>query len=655
MDNAVMRCDRCFDDATDTANAMVNPFLRRATEYVRDDSSFLSIVSPAPLTTFLAKSPHKEEMFEVPVRIIGEPGSGKTMLARLAEFNMVEAIVDDLSSVTNRELASALADAGFLTDGRPAVAAVRVPMESDYRDFWELPYEAGVKTKLSLRLVQARAMLGLLRNLTTNGGRQLGDVRFVARDAAEAHIEQIGGLEGQGIRARALEVQKSIYSIAAGLRPPSIEDLPSAATSPYQPFEAITNVEIVWQGERISLSPLVMLDDVHALHPLQRDEILAALSRREIRFGRWLMMRLDALAPGAVLAVPGHQETHNLSTGRDFIDIRMQGVAERGFERRQFRTMAVDMANRYLPLVQTLSGRNVTDFPSLLPNKPPSLAPSRLKDLAAAVDKDQRKLGISANRREEISKLVGGYLTGTESYDKGEEVRLAMMRILLHRYANRVQHIAPLLFEALDPEPKSPLKANSGVAEGARLHLHHSHKRAMHYGINDLCDASNQNAELFLQFAGALVARMETRAIRNQSPSLTAATQETTLVEKAQAIMDGWSFAFAGQVRRLVSAIAEECLEVSLLPNARLGAGANAIGVPEHEVKELLTQDGQVALVLKHALANGAINVLRGYGQGSKSWCLIELAGTVCLAYGLTFKKGGFLEKRISYLEELVS
>ena len=119
---------------------MANPFLRRATEYVRDDASFLAIVSPAPLTTFLAKSQHKDEMFELPVRIIGEPGSGKTMLAKLAEFRMVDAIARDLSSSTNRDLAGALGDVGFLVGGVPHVAAVREPMESDYRDFWDLPY-----------------------------------------------------------------------------------------------------------------------------------------------------------------------------------------------------------------------------------------------------------------------------------------------------------------------------------------------------------------------------------------------------------------------------------------------------------------------------------------------------------------------------------
>lgn len=632
---------------------MANPFLRRATEYVRDDTSFLAIVSPAPLTTFLARSPHKDEMFELPVRIIGEPGSGKTMLAKLAEFRMVDAIARDLSSSTNRDLAGALGAAGFLINGVPQVAAVREPMESDYRDFWELPYHEAVKTKLAFWFAQARSILGLIRNLTANRRRGLSDIRFVARDASEAQVEQIGGLDPDGIRERALEVQKAIYSVVAGLRPPSLEQLPSAAISPYNPFEAISQVEIEWNRETIALNPLVMFDDVHALHPEQRNGLFAALVRREIRFGRWLMMRLDALSPGAVLGQPGAQETHNLATGRDFVEIRMQGTDARGTERRQFRTMALDMASRYLPSVQVLKNRGATDFQALLSGEAGTLTPGRVKELAGLADKDQRRLGITDARRRELEGMVDEYLSGSASRDRSDELRISMTRILMNRYANRTQHLTPSLFETFDPAPKTPIKVNAGVVDGARLHLHHAYKRPLHFGVEDLCDASNENAEMFLQFAGALVARMETRAIRNQSPALTAAMQESALVEKATAIMEGWSFAYAARIRRMVQAIAKECVEVSLSPNARLGAGANAIAIPEAEMRQLLSEEDDLALLLKHALANGTIVVTRDYGQGGKSWCLIELSGTVCIAHGLTFKRGGFLEKRLSYLREV--
>jgi len=630
---------------------MANPFLRRATEYVRDDTSFLEIVSPAPLTTFLAKSAHKDEMFEKPVRIIGEPGSGKTMLAKVAEFRMVEAIARDLSNPINRDLAAALGETGFLRGGRPHVAAVREPMESDYRDFWELPYEEVVKTKLAFWFAQARSILGLIRNLSANRTRGLSDIRFVARDASEPKVEQIGGLDTAAIRERALEVQKAIYSVVAGLRPPAIKNLPPAATSPYSPFEAISHVEIEWKGETIALTPLVMFDDVHALHPVQGAALFSTLARREIHFGRWLMMRLDALSPGAVLAQPGAQETHNLINGRDYVDIRMQGTFRRGTERRQFRAMALDMANRYLPSVQALKNRN--DFRSLLHSEVGTMSTGRVKDLAGVVGKDQRSLQITDARRQMLERLIDEHLSGAASPDTSKEVRLAMTRILMHRYANRTQNQTLSLFESIDPDPTIPIKVNAGVLEGARLYLHHAYKRPLHFGVDDLCDASNENAEVFLQFAGALVARMETRAIRNQSPVLTAAMQESALAEKARAVMSGWSFAYAARVRRMVDTIAKECIEVSRSPNARLGAGANAIGIPEAEMVQLLTEEDDLALVLKHALANGTIVVIRNYGQGGKLWCLIELSGTACIAHGLTLKRGGFLEKRLKYLREV--
>lgn len=632
---------------------MANPFLRRATEYVRDDASFLSIVSPSPLTTFLAKNKHKDDMFEVPVRIIGSPGSGKTMLATLAEFKMVEAILKDRTNATNRTLAAALAEAGFLRDARPHVAAVRVPMESEYREFWELPYEPAVKTKLAFWLVQARAMLGLIRNLTANRTRDLDGITFVPRADYDAHLEQIGGLTATGVRDRALAVQRAIYSIGAGLRPPKLADLPEDATAPYAPFDAIQRIRIEWEGNPIEVTPLVMLDDVHALHHDQLEEMFETLSHREMRFGRWMMMRLDALSPGAVLRSPGAQPSHGRSQGRDFVDIRMQIVEDgkKDTARRQFRIMAKDMAKRYLPLVEALRNRGATDIERLLPSEPPNITPAQLRSLAEKIAREQVKHGVADTRREEIDAIVADYLKRSRSYDNSPELALAMVRILIHRYAVRIARSAPSLFEDFDPDPKTPLKADSDVAHGARLHLYHELGRPFHFGVDDVCDASNENAEIFLQFAGALVANIETRAIRNEDLPLPAKTQQRILASKARSIMDGWAFPYAARVRNLVDQIAKDCLAESLLPNAPLGAGANAIGILEEEMQEL-SLDDELGAVLKHAIANGAITIERDYGQGGKLWALIELTGTVSLVHGLTYNRGGFLEKRVSYLRE---
>lgn len=628
---------------------MTNPFLRRATEYIRDDSAFLAIVSPEPLTAFVAKHKKRALLFDHPVRVIGTPGSGKTMMASLVEFRLLESILRDQSSENNRSLASVLASCGFTENERPRIAAVRIPMESEYRDFWELPYEPAVKTKLVLALIQARTILALVRNLTANRRRRLNEIKFIPRDGAGAQLEQIGGANAEDVVARARNVERAVYSIGASLLPPSLDNIAVEAREPYQPFEAIQEIEINWDGSPCRLRPLTILDDVHTLHPEQFDALFRALARREIRFARWMMMRMDALSPNAVFRSADADALPGLKVERDYLDIFMQSDSVRLDERRQFRKMAVDMADRYLRLVQPLRDRNYNRFRDLLGEEPPRLSASQLTELRALVDREQRKLQISPDRRGKIEQAVERYVKGAKSIDLGADVQLVMTRVLLNRYAIRTSGQTGNLF-ADDPEPRQPLRVKSTIADAGRLMLNEMYKRPFHFGLDDLCDASNENAEVFLQLAGALVERMETKAIRNQDPALTPAQQQSALRDKSGQMIDSWGFPFARKVRALIERIADDCRAISIEPNAPLGAGANAIAILETEMTELLASESEVALVLKFAIAYGALVAIRDYGQGGKIWCLLELSGPVCLANGLTLNRGGFLERSVAEL-----
>jgi hypothetical protein len=628
---------------------MSNPFLRRATEYIRDDSAFLAIVSPEPLTAFVAKHKKRSLLFEQAVRVIGTPGSGKTMMASLIEFRLVEGVLRDQNNENNRLLARAFAASGFASDQMPTVAAVRIPMESEYRDFWELPYDPAIKTKLILSLIQARTMLALVRNLVANGRRKPDTVRFVARDGAGAQLEQIGGTGALQVLERARAVERAVYSIGASLVPPAIADIPPEARDPYQPFEAILEIEIDWNGSPLRLRPMVILDDVHTLHPAQFEALFRMLARREIRFARWMMMRMDALSPNAIFRSAEEDALPGLKRDRDYIDIFMQSDG-RTDDRRQFRRMATDMADRYLRLVEPLRDRQYEHFRDLLKEEPPALTKGQLSELKSLVDRDQKRLDIPASRRRKIEETVSRYVKGAKSFDLGPDVILVMIRILMHRYDIRTVGQTRSLFPDQDPEPKQALIAKSSVADAARLLLHQLYGRPFHFGLEDLCDASNENAEIFLQLAGALVGRMETKAIRNEDPALTPAMQQSALTDKARDIIDAWAFPFSRAVQDLIDRIAMDCIKVSGEANASLGAGANAIAVPESEMKDLLSSGSELALVLKYAIAYAAIVAVRDYGQGGKSWCLLELSGPVCLKYGLTLKRGGFLERRVSDL-----
>src|SRR3546814_12715124 len=102
-------------------------------------------------------------------------------------------------------------------------------------------------------------------------------------------------------------------------------------------------------GAPLLLKPVAILDDVHALHPDQFEQIFTALARREIKFGRWLMMRLDALSPSAVFRSAASLATHNIKPERDFIDVTMQGAATRANTRNRIRELAAKMAHPHPP------------------------------------------------------------------------------------------------------------------------------------------------------------------------------------------------------------------------------------------------------------------------------------------------------------------
>jgi hypothetical protein len=431
--------------------------------------------------------------------------------------------------------------------------------------------------------------------------------------------------------------------------PPVKADNPVDARDPYQPFEAILEVEIDWNGSPLRLRPMVILDDVHTLHPVQFEALFRTLARREIRFARWMMMRMDALSPSAIFRSADEDALPGLKRDRDYIDIFMQSDG-RTDDRRQFRKMATDMADRYLRLVEPLRDRQYERFRDLLKEESPTLTAGQLAELKAMIDREQKRLEIPPGRRRKIEEIVARYVKGAKSADFAPEVALVMVRVLMNRYAVRTAGQTRSLFPEQDPEPKQALIAKSSVADAARIMLHQLYRRPLHFGLEDLCDASNENAEIFLQLAGALVARMETKAIRNEDPALTPAMQQSALADKAREIVAAWAFPFSRVIRDLVDRIAKDCIEVSGEANASLGAGANAIAVPESEMKELLGSGSELAYALKYAIAYAAIVAVRDYGQGGKSWCLLELSGPACLKYGLTLKRGGFLERHVSDL-----
>jgi hypothetical protein len=128
---------------------MDNPFTKRATEFLRDEEAFLAIVSPEPVTLFLKKPAQSGSLYDRLVLLRGTPGSGKTTLARLFEYPSLSALLRNRGLSTYDDLVAALVDCRAIVNEQPTCIGCRLPMESEYREFWELPYGDSLKLGLT--------------------------------------------------------------------------------------------------------------------------------------------------------------------------------------------------------------------------------------------------------------------------------------------------------------------------------------------------------------------------------------------------------------------------------------------------------------------------------------------------------------------------
>jgi hypothetical protein len=135
---------------------------------------------------------------------------------------------------------------------------------------------------------------------------------------------------------------------------------------------------------------------------------------------------------------------------------------------------------------------------------------------------------------------------------------------------------------------------------------------------------------------------------------LSSAIQHQLLTEKATEILADWEFPQHALVRRLAEGMSKQCVEKSLEPNASLGPGASAFGIPQEEFDEIPHKHPDLARVLQFGVAYNSFILVPNYKTKKKLWCLVELGGTLLIRYGLTLRRGGFLERRSEDLLRLI-
>jgi hypothetical protein len=634
---------------------MANFFTTRATEQVKLNEAFLGIVTPDPIACFLQPAAGDDGLYRRLIHIQGPPGSGKTTIARLFEFSTLATLMQATNNVSQSpksgsysELVGPMSKCGALADGAIRVLGCRLPMESDYRELWQLPYQEGIRNDLLFRLIQARAILAWFNQLGRSGIAP-ADVSIVPRADSHAPLMYIGGATGAGVLERAKEVESAVYRIVGALLPPEAEQIADQLIAPYAPFDTIESFVLREGIAQLSftaktLRPLLILDDAHFLHQPQLASVRTWLIRRQLNLGRWILARLDLLKPqelfeslsddSTTVTIPG------ITADRDIVYINLQNT-NRKENRKLFRSMADQMSRKYLRQMRIFEQNDIHDLQSILPERIESLAPSFISKLEQSVQTLARRTRINKSRLKEFEVLAEDYLKGRQVHS--DELKLAIVRILIHRYTKRTPQ-TELFNEDTDIEPNKPLKVDLSVFDGACIHLLHEFQRPYYVGFDSLANAASENAETFLQIASKFVETAENLLMKQRSSVIPAKEQHRLLVERSAKIVSDWNFPEHRRVRTISDWIAKQCLERTLEGNAPLGHGANAYGIPLDEFERLVHDHPALAQVLKFGVAYNALILALGYECKNRQWCILELGGVYVVKEGLPFKRGGFIE-----------
>lgn len=631
---------------------MDNPFKKRATEYVPEARELLPLISPAPVDTFFAGD--ETNLLDKLAVVVGTPGSGKTTIAKVIEFESLDAISRDPKRI-NRELADTLTRLGLLQDGSPTLLAYRLQMTSNFRSIWDLPYEDDVKRALLRSFVQSKSMLGWFRALE-GSGISADDIDIKLNDDVE-HDPSISSSPGaSAYRARARDVEAGILKVVTALIPPDVETLAADYIHHrYDIFEAIQHIEIRHEASRsrVRLKPMIIVDDAHELHPGQFAQLKDWLMQRNIKVSRWIMCRADVVPPEDFrgmftdgTALPKKYQS-GTSSGRDYIMKVMELL--KGDKRSQFSNTAKDISKRYISAIPIFSRRQITTLSTMLDESNPGISQSDYSTL----NNEVLKLASQSKFSEKLMQTLKARIND----DVPDDVALAALRILIHREINKTPQLSFLEDDREIEQPHGEDKpVKSALLDGAKIQLLHQFRKPYYYGFNKIIEAANFNIEQFIKLSDILVDNMIAIIIKGKkNRSLTAKMQHEALTELCTATLKEWDFPFHVYTRKLVQHIASRCEEITLRPNAPLDAGANAIGVAQSSMDTALESSDRLSRVLHFAFANNALNYIPNYSCKGKTWCLLELGAIPCIAHGLTLRRGGFVEGTLSELEKSIT
>lgn len=650
-----------------------NTFRHRTSDQHSDDGQVKFLRSFAPDVIDLLPDGRWSQLLV----IRSAPGAGKTSLLRAFDLRTLKIVCEDPQNY--EALSERLINVGAIQDDMPRKLGVRISMRSYFRDLTDLQFAPEGARKLFFCLLDAQIIIEflqvLIKNFRLSSPVELNRVQLIPENSHSIWKDRLGGTRGSDLWAWSTTMDDSIRKLIDSVLPISMEALSSKKTlsghCELYSLKALSDSEIVIDGDNTGLQPLLMVDDGQWLDASQRQSLLDALVERDLRIARWYTERHEACNPDEIIGDGEPSRCYEI-LGLEKTTRRMGCTLIPGQRRRKARRYEIilhDVANRRAskPL-RDLGDDSDTPFTDYLDSSTQTsgdayTTPQGNKRLIHAIETISARV-VKLTQNKPRYRLWIGEIPSTISQETA--IRWREVEVLVKRDMSKPQC---QLFNLPLDDKEIKLRSSSAIRDAARLFLHREFKVPYYCGADMVAKLGDHNFDQFLRLCGDLFDEMLTRLILCQNPEVSTQKQEQIILEASRRT---WSEipkrrSHGRDIQLVLSRIGLLAEKETHRHTAPYAPGVSGVALSMSEYRQLLDPKFRVRTPGAHDLLNalsGAIghNLLYAswdYQCKGDEWLVLYLNRLLGVTHSLPIGLGGWrpvkLEEMCSWLTTTTS
>ncbi len=588
-----------------------------------------------------------EQVWDRLVVIQSAPGAGKTSLLRIFSADSLNDIIARPEEF--KQLHQRMSTLGAIVDGQVRILGIRLALKKDYRAINDLRLEPDRSIKVFFRLLDAqlvREIANTLLELCPDTNPK--ELRIEpAVDAADA-LTQIGGPTVTGLQTWARTTHRELLTQLDSVMPPKIEHLGGHHAS--YAIKALSGASFFNGEQPLSLTPLVMFDDAQDLDPGQRRALIEALADRDLRLGRWVAERYQALSHDELIA--------DEQPSRAYLLLRIETAARRLTDapgRRRGKTKGFD--------------KLLLDISDLRASHALYTEAEDERHLRALLDveiePDDASLGSAIHHLDErLEQLTAGNLryehwlaASQEKHDYSGAIERRAIEVLITRDQQRVQgslFAVPLTLEELKT------RGGGRLNEASALLLRHELNLPFYFGPDKLAKLATENIEQHISLSGELFEEILARVTLAQPLMIEPKRQEAIVREASETLWKDIPSRLADgrEIQQLLLNIAAICRADTFRPTVPYPPSPTATAITMRDRERLLDPAWrantpgaeELFAALAGAIAHNLLAVDLDYSVKENRWMVLNVNRLLCPRFGLALGLGGIRERPVETL-----